>query len=168
MKAQVIKTSQGGSQIDVKWSARMTSKKLDGFVYGPEMVSICDSITISKDGNVIITASHDSLSTTYSNLPDGAYGAIMGHNDGGETILPLSEAVYNLITAALTEAKAQAESDCDKPEPKKEPELVINPAYSHMSKQEIKAAEQRYDHINNEGSEGYNPYRDNLYVERNA
>ena len=143
MEAQVIKTSQAGIKIEVKWSASMIPKSADGFVYGQEMVSHCDNVTISKDGNIIIERGL-SLSTNYPNLPAGAYGVIKGQLDGKQTVQPLSEETYNLVIKAISEAKAQAESDCDKPEPKKEPELVINPAYSHMSKQEIKAAEQRY------------------------
>jgi hypothetical protein len=51
------------------------------------------------------------------------------------------------------------------PKPAKSgPEMIINPSYAHMSRDEIKAAEKRFDDINNEGGEGYNPYRDNLFV----
>jgi len=41
---------------------------------------------------------------------------------------------------------------------------VINPKYASMSVADAKAAEQNYDNVNNEGGEGYNPYRDNLTV----
>lgn len=43
-------------------------------------------------------------------------------------------------------------------------EVQLNPAYQGMTAEELKRAEKLYDDINNEGAEGYNPYRDNLFV----
>ena len=40
--------------------------------------------------------------------------------------------------------------------------IQINIIPANMSAAEIEAAEQNYDNLNNEGGEGYNPYRDNL------
>ncbi|AMD90132.1 hypothetical protein [Desulfovibrio fairfieldensis] len=58
---------------------------------------------------------------------------------------------------AIEERRAVAMSA--KPE-----ELIINPDYAHMSAQQLSAAAREYDLVNNEGAEGFNPYRDRRYI----
>ncbi|MEY3787974.1 MAG: hypothetical protein RLZ75_2181 [Pseudomonadota bacterium] len=46
-------------------------------------------------------------------------------------------------------------------------ETVINPAYSNMTFEQIKTAETAWDNLQNEGTtEGFNPYRDNLFISK--
>lgn len=66
--------------------------------------------------------------------------------------------------ALVADARARGKTGYAPKPVKPEPEYVINPAYAHMSREEIKAAEERFDDVNNEGGEGYNPYRDNLWI----
>lgn len=42
---------------------------------------------------------------------------------------------------------------------------VRNPAYAHLSDAQIKDKEREYDLTHNEGAEGFNPYRDHLWVD---
>lgn len=66
---------------------------------------------------------------------------------------------YADVDAAVSAAKAAKKAVVA-------PGMVINPKFAHLSPEEIKRLEKEWDARNNEGGEGFNPYRDNLYVEK--
>jgi len=77
----------------------------------------------------------------------------------------VSKATYEAIVDLLSLAKTDQEPKSIMTEEKKEEEIVINPAYAHLSMQQIKEAEKNWDNVQNEGTtEGFNPYRDNLFI----
>lgn len=166
MKSEITKTTSTGTTITVSWSASMTNINLDGDVTSQNISSICTGIKIEKTGQLVVAARDaNSLSSNYPGMPAGAAGVICGTRDNKEVVVPMAAEAYNMITEMLAQAKAQAESDCEQPaQQKAAPEMIINPKFADMSRAEIKAAEIQYDAINNEGGEGYNPYRDELFI----
>lgn len=163
------KTS-GAITVTVIHRTSTLDKTADGVVYGSEVVSYVDRITLTVNGNTVIDcAGHcfrigkkegQGFRTGFEErLPAQAFG----YAQHGDMIQPLSEATYSLIVAAMAEARHEAEADFVTEEEKPN-ELVINPLYADMTNDEIKKAERDYDTLHNEGGDGYNPYRDNLYV----
>lgn len=159
-------TTKSGVTVTVNWSAAMIEKSIDGMVYGEELSSHCESVKITKDGKEVVTGrSRMDLVNSYPDLPAAAAGAMRGTRDGKEIVQPLSQEVYDLVIETIKQAREKSEADFVKEgQDNAEEELIINPAYAHMTTEEIKAAERKYDNIHNEGAEGFNPYRDNLYV----
>ncbi len=90
-------------------------------------------------------------------------GAYMGQAIGeSDPVPPDVLAAAHLFMAAVSQedesGKAQKRLDAAKSAP------VINPRYAGMTGTELAKAEREYDKQHNEGGEGYNPYRDDLYV----
>lgn len=167
MKTTVTKIASNGVEITVKWSASMVDRDIDGVVYGQDAVSTCDSIELKKDGAEIIktTWGAAALLTSYANMPTAAKAVIRGYKAGKEIVQPIGAETYEIILAAIKEAKKQAESDIKTTsDGEKEPALAINPDYAGLSRLELKQKEKDYDDLYNEGCEGFNPYRDNLYI----
>lgn len=84
---------------------------------------------------------------------------------GGRCTCPHNADIMAAKDAIVADARANGKTGAKPSVAKPEHVTVINPRYAHMTKDEIKAAERRFDAINNEGGEGYNPYRDDLWVD---
>lgn len=102
------------------------------------------------------------------------YGAVILHGHhaddcdqlnkiGGRCTCPHNADIMAASAEIVDDARANGKTGYE-PEKETAPEPVINPDYAHMTRDEIAAAERKYDAVHNEGGEGYNPYRDNLYV----
>jgi hypothetical protein len=168
MDATVSKVSDSGSKIEVKWSASMVNTSLDGDVCGKELISFGELTLSGKDGSVAVYARGglNAVSTSWPNMPATAVAVVRGMRGSKEIVQPISKSTYDLILQLFAEAKKLAEADCQQPVATKKEEanvFVVNPRYAHMSPEQIRAAERRYYLVNNEGGEGYNPYRDNLF-----
>ena len=62
----------------------------------------------------------------------------------------------------------KAQSDAKKERPNAGPNLIKNQKYANLSDAEIKRLEAEYDDLQNEGGEGFNPYRDRLWIEASS
>ena len=76
----------------------------------------------------------------------------------------LSEASYKIIKQIFDEAMSLCEEteeyvSLNNAEAKPEEEKAINAIFEGKTQKEISALEAQYDNINNEGAEGFNPYR---------
>ena len=88
-----------------------------------------------------------------SKTPKGAYARI------GSSYV--SEQTWNARAEALAEIEAQIVEPAEKPAVK----MIKNPAYAHMTDEQIKTAEINYDNLQNEGCNddgNFNPFRDRL------
>ncbi|MBE0434699.1 MAG: hypothetical protein IBX56_02720 [Methylomicrobium sp.] len=114
-------------------------------------------VIVSNNGKVVITIDSKDIDRDPKDAPNGAV-ARLGHG-----VHWAGKATLDIIDSLISEIDGDFTAD-EKQEEQKE-ELVINPAYAHMTQEEIKAAEKRWDDTQNEGSmDGFNPYRDNLWV----
>lgn len=183
MKSTVTKTLTNGSIITVTVTKSTFSETVaDGWMEKETEVLLEDATidTASGDhyiiylGSMHISRDHPDCPVVgghrmgISGLPANAYGGIQGAKldaKGRSTakgMMPLSEETFKAISEAHKEALegiATAKKDAAD-----ETDMIINPEYAHMTRDEIKAAERNFDDINNEGADGYNPYRDNLWV----
>jgi len=113
------------------------------------------TISLIKDGKVAITTE---FIQTDGKMPKGAVARI------GWSDVYVSQATFDIINKLKKEV-ADIQIDDEEKAPKEIIKAFVkNPAYSHMSDAEIKAAEKNWDNIQNEGySDGYNPYRRHPY-----
>lgn len=65
---------------------------------------------------------------------------------------------------ALVNANTQAAATIAAREKSEDAELIVNPAYAGLSREELAQKENQYDRVMNEGGEGFNPYRDNYWI----
>ena len=159
MEATITKTTKVGTVITAVHSTEMVKTYFEGVESGEELISSLDSLTLTKDGEVIIKARTDGdVITTKKEMPEGGYGVILTH--GGGVAIP--EAAYKLVEEAIKEAKEKAENGSNVVVEKASSQLIVNPKYADLTKNELTELEKNHDDINNEGEEGFNPYRDNL------
>jgi hypothetical protein len=167
MQVVIKKTTSAGVVIKIEWNASMLEVSLDGNVCGSDLASY-GSIELTDANGAQIVWSRDVSSALKSSLPDmprGARGAVSGSKGTKEVMQLIGQETYDLIVAAVSEAKEKAESDFLVVKKTNTPEdCIVNPEYSHFSLSEIKASELNYDNVNNEGMGGYNPYRDSLTI----
>lgn len=118
---------------------------------------IKDGKNVAHTGDISFFYTLDSRSIAGRNcwaddIKRGAYARL------GDQLI--SKATYEAIAELLDNAKSEKESIVITPAQEKIEEFTVNPAYLHMSRIEIKAAEENWDNLQNEGTtEGYNPYR---------
>ena len=74
-----------------------------------------------------------------------------------ESVAGAVRAFFNAVDGARADAKRNAAIS--------EPNLIKNPKYAGLSDEELKRLEAEYDKTHNEGGEGFNPYRDHLWIE---
>ena len=91
----------------------------------------------------------------FKSVTDNKQGYGCGWGDTG-TLYPVSDSEIDL----LLKEKARI----DRAKESYDKGMVINPLYAHMTAEQLRAAEASYDKLHNEGGDGYNPYRDNLWV----
>src|SRR5690606_36222934 len=97
MKSTITKTASNGVKVTAVWDACVLDDELDGYVYGQTLASFGESVTLEKDGDVIVIGKDcGSLSKTYPGMPAQAAGVIRGHRGGKEIVQPLSQEVYDL------------------------------------------------------------------------
>lgn len=118
------------------------------------------TVTISNNGAVVITVNSKDIDRNPKDAPKGAVARLgYGKHWAGQATL-------EIIDSLIDEIDSEVDAN-EKPAEQKE-ELVINPAYAHMTADEIKAAEKNYDNLQNEGyTDGFNPYRDNIWITKN-
>jgi len=162
----INKTTLKGAVISASHSAIIVDKTLDGLTYGEELLSSSDGFTMTYKGRLIVKGyGINSINRSYPDMPEGAFAVIRGTNSENKEIAqPISKEAYDLLIDAINEARVEAEKNLKEVEKVEEGKMTVNPEYADMTASELKTAEKQYDYINNEGGEGYNPYRDNYYI----
>ena len=113
------------------------------------------TISLVKDGKIAVST--DFIQENSGRMPKGAV-ARMGWSD-----VYVSQATLEIIKKLIDEVAAE-ESDEKAPVTKVEI-FIVNPTYAHLTSAELAQKIKDYDLLQNEGVEGYNPYRDNYYVQ---
>lgn len=158
----ITKTTSTGATITAVHSAKIVKKYFEGCEDGERLSSSLNSLKVTINGKVVLNAlTYGEILTTSGNIPSSSYGIM--HTHKGDA--PITEEGYKLAEEAIKEAKEEAEKEFDTDEEEVEKEvLVVNPEYVNLTDKELSELENNYDNINNEGAEGFNPYRDNYLV----
>lgn len=111
------------------------------------------TVSLVKDGKIAIST--DFIKKT-GQMPKGA-AARMGWSN-----VYVSSTTLEIIENLMAEVAAE-EADEKAPVTKVET-FVVNPTYAHLTNAELAQKIKDYDLLQNEGADGYNPFRDNYYV----